>query len=451
MEKGFIFNTDRCVGCHACIVACSNRNEVTTGITWRTVNQYNASALPVIPVFFHSLACNHCEDALCMTHCPASAFYRDPFTNAVLIDQKKCIGCKYCTWACPYGSPDYDPLKRVIEKCTLCVDQVKNGDTPACAKCCPTGALNYDELNPSVSFDQIKGFNDYGIGPKINFVSAGSRERIPELAKKEDTSKQAADYGNKKQRSATRTSLSSEWSLAIFTFLVPLLVGMFVGVTLSGLPIPNELFLSTAFVTLLMSLLHLGKKERFYRAIFNLKESWLSREILFFMLFLGVSSFTIISGISRVWLIILSVALGFLTTFSIDMVYHLKTRMGEKFWHSSQTLLTALQFTALFLESFYPFVFILGVKFVLYGYRKVRQSGKNKSSRWVLTLFRIIVGMAAPLFLYILDPETNWLFILIATLLGELIDRIEFYLEMEFVSPEKEFYRSLNKEMRKAG
>ena len=177
MTKGFIFNAHRCVGCHACIVACSNQNDVGSGNNWRSVYEYNTQGFPAIPVFFHSLACNHCKDAPCMSNCPANAFYRDPITHAVLINQAKCIGCKYCTWACPYGAPEYNPSKKVIEKCTLCTDQVKEGGIPACAKCCPTKALTFDEIDPLHMLDPVKGFSDYGLEPRIQFVSASKPER----------------------------------------------------------------------------------------------------------------------------------------------------------------------------------------------------------------------------------------------------------------------------------
>lgn len=449
MDKGFIFNTNRCVGCHACIVACSNQNDVDPGKNWRSVYQYNPHNYPAIPVFFHSIACNHCEDAPCMTNCPANAFYRDPATQAVLLEESKCIGCKYCTWACPYSAPDYNPFKKVVEKCTLCIDKLNSGDIPACAKCCPTGALNFGEPDSYKEFDRIKGFSDYSIGPKIRFVAKSEEERIPEITSKIIMDDPVSNEIQQVSKPSIRSLLGTEWSLAIFTFLVPLLVGMFAGSTLSNFQIPNLFILLVSLFTLIMSLFHLGRKERFYRAIFNFRTSWLSREILFFILFLGVLVFIIVTGIHLFWLVGIALILGLGTTYSIDMVYHLKTRMVGSSWHSSQTLFTAMLFTAIFLEAFLPFIFILTLKLLLYLYRKV---GRAKFSMdWIASLFRVGLAIAAPLFFYILDSQTGLLITIIITCLGELIDRFEFYVELDFMTPEKEISKSVYKDLKRTG
>lgn len=451
MNKGFIFNTDRCVGCHACIVACSNQNNVGSGNNWRSVYQYNEAGIPAIPVFFHSIACHHCEDAPCMTHCPANAFYRDPVTNAVLVNQDKCIGCKYCTWACPFDAPEYNPFEKIIEKCTLCIDPLQAGDIPACAKCCPTGALEFSEFDPSIPFDPVKGFSDYGTGPRIKFVSASKKERIPEMAGGTKSPEKAINYRNELPEPKSRVSLATEWPLVLFTFLVPLIIGIFAGATTSHHPYWKELFLLSGFFALLVSLFHLGKKRRFYRAILNLRNSWLSREILFFLLFLGVSSFTLITGLTSFWMILLTLFLGFLTTFSIDRVYHLQTRMDKRQWHSSQTLLTAMLFISIFLESFFPFIFVLALKLLLYICRKVEYKRMKKDPRWIISLLRILTGLVSPLFLFLLIPQTGWLFILFSVSFGEIIDRMEFYLELDYVTPEKELRRWLMKDLQRAG
>lgn len=451
MSKGFIFNTNRCVGCHACIVACANQNGVDPGISWRSVYQYNPAGFPAIPVFFHSLACQHCEEALCMNNCPANAFYRDPETDAVLVDRDKCIGCKYCTWACPFDAPEYNPFTKIVEKCTLCVEAVKTGNTPACAKCCPTGALEFTNLNPSVPLDPIKGFSDHGIGPRIQFVSARKRERIPEMAKDKMKQEASVHPGHALPKVKRSVSLGSEWSLVLFTFFVPMIIGIFAGAATSDRPALHHLFLGAGFIALLISLFHLGKKLRFYRAILNLKRSWLSREILSFLLFLGASSFTIIAGLTEFWLVVLVIVLGFLTTLSVDRVYHLQTRVDKREWHSSQTMLTAMLFISLFLESFFPFIFVLALKLMLYIYRKVEYYRKGKDPRWLISLLRILSGVSSPLFFIFMTPNTGWLFGLLSASLGELIDRIEFYLELDFISPEKDFSAWLKKDLQHTG
>jgi len=83
------------------------------------------------------MQCQQCEDAACMNVCPAKAIYLEESTGAKIIDQNKCIGCKMCMIACPFGAVTLDPLSNKVSKCDLCV-----GD-PACAKFCATGAIRY--------------------------------------------------------------------------------------------------------------------------------------------------------------------------------------------------------------------------------------------------------------------------------------------------------------------
>ena len=81
-----------------------------------------------------------------MHSCPALAYERDAVTGAVLIRSELCIGCKYCSWACPYGAPQFEPDSGVMGKCTFCSHRLADGLKPACASLCPTGALDYAEV-----------------------------------------------------------------------------------------------------------------------------------------------------------------------------------------------------------------------------------------------------------------------------------------------------------------
>jgi len=150
-------------------------------------------------------------------------------------------------------------------------------------------------------------------------------------------------------------------------------------------------------------------------------------------------------------MILLTLFLGFLTTFSIDRVYHLQTRVDKRQWHSSQTLLTAMLFISIFLESFFPFIFVLALKLLLYICRKVEYKRMKKDPRWIISLLRILTGLVSPLFLFLLIPQTGWLFILFSVSFGEIIDRMEFYLELDYVTPEKELRRWLMKDLQSAG
>ena len=133
MEKLLLFDFDKCTGCKTCETVCSL---VQTGIcnpatSRRRTIHFDEGILDV------SMQCQQCDEPACMNICPAEAIYVDEETGAKVINYVKCIGCKMCSIACPFGSIFLDPLTKQLIKCDLC-----SGD-PACAKSCPTGALKY--------------------------------------------------------------------------------------------------------------------------------------------------------------------------------------------------------------------------------------------------------------------------------------------------------------------
>jgi len=82
----------------------------------------------------------HCEDAACLNVCPSSAIYKDPQTNITLVDKKRCLGCRACLWACPFGVPSYDQDGK-LELCDLCVDRLREGKKTACEAACQARAI----------------------------------------------------------------------------------------------------------------------------------------------------------------------------------------------------------------------------------------------------------------------------------------------------------------------
>jgi Fe-S-cluster-containing dehydrogenase component len=104
-KKGFIIDLNKCTGCNACVLACAIENAEIQDKDWRGIRTYNELKVPGLPVFHYSIACNHCEKAPCKPVCPAEAFSTDEATGAVVHHEERCIGCRYCTWACPYDAP----------------------------------------------------------------------------------------------------------------------------------------------------------------------------------------------------------------------------------------------------------------------------------------------------------------------------------------------------------
>ncbi|RWK84702.1 MAG: 4Fe-4S dicluster domain-containing protein, partial [Mesorhizobium sp.] len=107
-------------------------------------------------------SCLHCETPACVTVCPTGASYKRASDGIVLVDEDKCIGCKLCSWACPYGAREFDTDVGVMKKCTLCVDRIYNNNlaeedrVPACVAACPTSARHFGDLgDPASAISQL--------------------------------------------------------------------------------------------------------------------------------------------------------------------------------------------------------------------------------------------------------------------------------------------------------
>lgn len=136
----------RCIGCQACTVACAMENETPLGQarTWASTYELDTPDGPR-RVNLPRL-CNHCEDPACLTVCPTQATYqRDD--GAVVVDNSRCVGCGYCTQACPYGARFVSEATETADKCTFCVHRVDAGLLPACVETCVGGARIFGDLN----------------------------------------------------------------------------------------------------------------------------------------------------------------------------------------------------------------------------------------------------------------------------------------------------------------
>jgi anaerobic dimethyl sulfoxide reductase subunit B (iron-sulfur subunit) len=150
----FYFDASRCSGCKTCQVACKDKNNLAAGIRWRRI--YEAAGggwkkkggawINDVKAYNVSIACNHCEKPICVDICPTRAMHTTR-NGIVRVDEDKCIGCKYCLWACPYGAPQYDEYKGVMGKCDFCFDYLEEGRNPSCVDSCPMRALDFGELS----------------------------------------------------------------------------------------------------------------------------------------------------------------------------------------------------------------------------------------------------------------------------------------------------------------
>ncbi len=167
-KLGLVIDLDICVGCHACATSCKEWNtggysapltdtdpygENPSGVWFNRVHSFEVSAEDGSSRTINfPKSCLHCEDAPCVTVCPTGASFKREEDGIVLVNPDTCIGCKLCSWACPYGAREYDTDDGVMKKCTLCVDKIYNEDlpaesrVPACVGACPTGARSFGDL-----------------------------------------------------------------------------------------------------------------------------------------------------------------------------------------------------------------------------------------------------------------------------------------------------------------
>ncbi|MGB9604689.1 MAG: 4Fe-4S dicluster domain-containing protein [Bryobacteraceae bacterium] len=175
---GWLLDPKRCIECRACEVACKQWNGVPTGINvrYRRVHVNEYGKFPNVRLQALSLACNHCDNPLCLKVCPVKAIWRRDEDGAVIIDQEKCVGCRFCEQFCPYDAPQFNVQLKKMQKCTMCYDRIAMGLQPACAAACPTGALrwgDWEEIRQQ-GVDRIEGFkNPSTTRPRIRFLTGG--------------------------------------------------------------------------------------------------------------------------------------------------------------------------------------------------------------------------------------------------------------------------------------
>ena len=136
MLWGKLIDHDRCIGCHACSVACKAENDVPLGVFRTWVKTVEKGAGTAAKRHFGVMRCNQCENAPCVEICPTAAMFRRP-DGIVDFDSTICIGCKGCIQACPYDAIYLDPTTQTAAKCNFCAHRVEVGLEPACVSACP--------------------------------------------------------------------------------------------------------------------------------------------------------------------------------------------------------------------------------------------------------------------------------------------------------------------------
>jgi len=329
-QHGFYFTADNCIACHACEAACSEKNDLPAHIAFRAVGYIEGGSYPEYKRLNISMACNHCDDPVCLKGCPTRAYTKFAEYGAVLQDPDICFGCGYCTWVCPYNAPQLDTSAGHVSKCNMCVDRLEVGLKPACVAACLAGALDFGVIetrpqNRDELETRIPGFPTPEIShPNIRFQQ---KKALPREMQRPDgmpiqyqrDAKGAyqsgvRDRSEKKEENWNLKKLSTrENPLVVFTLISQAVIGafilLFIGprigietLTPEADPLawPLSLFslIGIQTLALVLSTLHLGRPHRFYRAFNNLRFSPVSREvagIAVFYNFLG--AYAVLTGL----------------------------------------------------------------------------------------------------------------------------------------------------------
>jgi Fe-S-cluster-containing dehydrogenase component/formate-dependent nitrite reductase membrane component NrfD len=143
---GFLLDSESCIGCHACTVACKSEHDVPLGVNRTWVKYIETGSFPNVGRHFSVMRCNHCDDAPCMTICPTSALFRAD-NGVVDFQDDNCIGCKACMNACPYDALYINPATNTANKCNFCNHRIELGHEPSCVVVCPTEAIKVVDLD----------------------------------------------------------------------------------------------------------------------------------------------------------------------------------------------------------------------------------------------------------------------------------------------------------------
>jgi Fe-S-cluster-containing dehydrogenase component/formate-dependent nitrite reductase membrane component NrfD len=180
-QQAFVIDQGRCIGCHACTVACKVEHGVELGVFRTWVKYIERGDFPDVRRHFAVLRCNHCTDAPCVQVCPVTALYKRE-DGIVDFDPQRCIGCKACLNACPYDALYIDPNSNTAAKCNFCAHRVELELKPSCEVVCPVGAIISGDIDdPDSEVSRLLGTApstvrsaEQGTGPNVYYLGADS-------------------------------------------------------------------------------------------------------------------------------------------------------------------------------------------------------------------------------------------------------------------------------------
>ena len=180
VQYGMLIDTRRCIGCHACTVACKSEFDVPLGVNRSWVEYTEKGNYPSVQRTFLPRLCNHCSDPPCVSVCPTGATYKRDEDGIVVVDPDICIGCKYCILACPYDARFLNPITGAADKCDFCLHRVSQGLEPSCVNTCIGRARIFGDVNdPDSEISKLLAENavtvlrrEMGTHPNVYYINA---------------------------------------------------------------------------------------------------------------------------------------------------------------------------------------------------------------------------------------------------------------------------------------
>ncbi len=394
MNYGFVIDNRKCIGCHACTVACKSEHDVPIGVNRTWVKYVEKGEFPDTRRLFNVMRCNHCADAPCVEICPTEALYTRK-DGIVDFDDRRCISCKACTQACPYDSIYINPDTMVAQKCNYCSHRTDIGLEPACVTVCPEHAIISGDMdNPKTEISHLLAREtvtvrkpEKGTNPKLFYIdgdrivldptatevesdymwssqAAGvgkyakyAEQRINESPVKEELAKQKQQnlvqiepYKKKAKRVYDAPAKGVLWgwevsayvltkAIAAGAFLIPIVMGMF----FYNIPelmkqigaVVSFIFLSITGILLIMDL---GRPDRFLYVLLRPQwKSWLTRGAYIIMVYGGLLTLWLAAsflGYTEALKFIEPPAIIFATLSAVYTAFLFAQAKGRDFWQS---------------------------------------------------------------------------------------------------------------------
>ncbi|WP_282209744.1 4Fe-4S dicluster domain-containing protein [Parvibacter caecicola] len=186
-QYGIVTDVNRCVGCLGCSVACKAVNGVPVGAFWNKTLRIGPNPVaeggnwPDVDLYFLTVSCQHCDNPACVSVCPTEASHVVA-DGTVQVDKSKCIGCQFCAMACPYGVRYLNEEERVVEKCTLCEQQIAQGELPQCVSQCGGMARWFGDFDGDIR--DFKGVGGRRMGDFVEEFSDSDVHALPDSGNK---------------------------------------------------------------------------------------------------------------------------------------------------------------------------------------------------------------------------------------------------------------------------